>query len=57
VIRLNPADYYMSFVPVSWHWEVVLVLNLLVLAVVALVLFVPTMAITRISPVKAIRFD
>lgn len=57
VIRLNPADYYMSFVPVSWHWEVVFVLNLLVLAVVALVLFVPAMAITRISPVKAIRFD
>jgi lipoprotein-releasing system permease protein len=57
VIGLNPNDYYMSFVPVSWHWEVVLVLNLLVLAVVALVLFVPTMAITRISPVKAIRFD
>jgi lipoprotein-releasing system permease protein len=57
VIALNPNDYYMSFVPVSWHWEVVVVLNLLVLGVVAVVLFVPAMAITRISPVKAIRFD
>ncbi len=57
LIRLNPHDYYMSFVPVSWHWEVVLILNLLMLLVVAAVLLLPTMAITRISPVKAIRFD
>ena len=23
VVKLNPHDYYMSFVPISWQWEVV----------------------------------
>ncbi|HYG02689.1 MAG TPA: ABC transporter permease [Chryseosolibacter sp.] len=57
LIRLNPRDYYMSFVPISWHWDIVLMLNLLTLAVVSIVLFLPTMAISRINPIKAIRFD
>lgn len=57
IIKLNPKDYYMSFVPISWHWEIVLMLNLLTLAVVSIVLFLPTMAISRINPIKAIRFD
>jgi lipoprotein-releasing system permease protein len=57
IITLNPKDYYMSFVPISWHWDIILILNLLTLMVVTSVLLIPTMAITRIDPVKAIRFD
>ncbi|HYC84883.1 MAG TPA: FtsX-like permease family protein [Chryseosolibacter sp.] len=57
VITLNPKDYYMSFVPISWHWDIILLLNLLTLIVVTAVLLIPTMAITRIDPIKAIRFD
>ena len=57
LIELNPRDYYMSFVPISWHWETVLLLNLLTLAIVTLILLLPTMAISRITPIKAIRFD
>jgi lipoprotein-releasing system permease protein len=57
IIKLNPQDYYMSFVPVSWEWNVVLVLNVMTLVVVSLVLLIPTMVISRISPIKAIRFD
>lgn len=57
VIELNPRDYYMSFVPISWHWEIVLVLNLITLGLVTLILLLPTMAISRITPIKAIRFD
>jgi lipoprotein-releasing system permease protein len=47
----------MDVVPVSWHWEIVGVLNLLVLLVISLVLFLPTVVVSRISPIKAIRFD
>lgn len=54
---LNPKDYYMSFVPISWHWEIVLLLNVLMLIIVSLVLLLPTMVISRINPIKAIRFD
>lgn len=57
IITLNPHDYYMSFVPISWHWEIVALLNLLALAVVTSVLLLPTMIIARINPIKAIRFD
>lgn len=56
-LTLNPHDYYMSFVPISWHWEIVGLLNLLTLLIVTAVLLVPTMVISRISPIKAIRFD
>lgn len=57
IIRLNPKDYYMSFVPVSWHWDVIIVLNFLTFFIVTIVLLLPTMAITRIHPIRAIRFD
>lgn len=56
-ITLNPRDYYMSYVPIAWNWPMVLFLNVLIFAVVSLVLWVPTAIISRISPIKAIRFD
>ena len=57
IIRLNPHDYYMSFVPVSWHWEIVIYLNILTFVVVTVVLILPTLVISRVNPIKAIRFD
>jgi lipoprotein-releasing system permease protein len=57
IIKLNPHDYYMSFVPISWHWEIIIVLNILTFFVVTVVLLLPTMIISRINPIKAIRFD
>lgn len=57
VIGLNPHDYYMSFVPISWHWDIVLFLNVLVLLIVTVVLLLPTMVISKINPIRAIRFD
>lgn len=57
LIGLNPHDYYMSFVPISWHWDLVLILNVLVLLIVTVVLLLPTMVISKINPIKAIRFD
>ncbi len=57
LIPLNPEDYYMKFVPVSWHWDVILLLNLLTFLVVTSVLLLPTAIVARITPIKAIRFD
>lgn len=57
IIKLNPHDYYMSYVPVSWSFEVVLTLNLLVFAIVTAVLLLPSGIVSRIRPIKAIRFD
>jgi len=57
LIQLNPHDYYMSYVPIGWDWEVVILLNALVFTVVTLVLLLPTAIVSRINPIKAIRFD
>ena len=57
LVRLDPHSYYMDYVPVAWSWDVVILLNLLMFAVVFIVLMLPVMLITRVRPVSAIRFD
>ena len=57
IIPLNPHDYYMSYVPIGWNWEIILYLNLLTFVTVMVVLFLPTMIISGIRPIRAIRFD
>jgi lipoprotein-releasing system permease protein len=57
IIKLNAHDYYMSYVPIEWHLDTVIWLNLIVLVVVSVVLILPTRFIVRILPVNAIRFD
>jgi lipoprotein-releasing system permease protein len=57
LIRLNPENYYMSFVPVLWNWQVILGLNVLILLITTAVLFIPAMIISNVNPIKAIRFD
>ncbi len=57
VIPLDPANYYMDYAPISWNWGIWIGLNVLVLLIVSVVLFFPTAIISRIRPVKAIRFD
>lgn len=57
IIQLNPHDYYMSYVPITWDWVTIIVLNLLIFAVVTLVLLMPAAIVSRINPIKAIRFD
>jgi lipoprotein-releasing system permease protein len=57
IIKLNPHDYYMDFVPIAWNWEIVALLNILILAIVSVVLLLPTMIIARINPIRTIKFD
>ncbi|SDD68935.1 lipoprotein-releasing system permease protein [Mucilaginibacter pineti] len=54
--KLDPASYYMNFVPVQIEFTDVLLLNIGTLAVCLLVLLIPSMLVSKISPVKAIRF-
>jgi lipoprotein-releasing system permease protein len=57
LIPLDVEAYYMSTVPIDWEWGLILLLNLAVLALVSLVLIIPTVIISRIQPVQALRFD
>ena len=57
IVSLNPENYYVNQAPVYINWFYVLALNLLTITVCFIVLLVPSYIITKISPVKAIRFD
>lgn len=56
-IKLNAHDYYVSYVPIEWDWGTVVILNVLVFLVVTIVLMLPAAIISRITPIKSIRFD
>jgi lipoprotein-releasing system permease protein len=55
-IRLNEADYYLSYAPVRIEWWTVLGINLGTLAVTLLFLLLPSFVVSGIAPVRAIRF-
>lgn len=57
VIKLDQDSYYMSFVPIEWDWLVVILLNILIFVVVWVVMAFPASAISRMNPIKSIRFD
>lgn len=57
VIKLNPENYYVNQAPVYLNWGYIALLNALTVGVCFLVLLIPSYIITKISPVKAIRFD
>jgi len=57
IIKLNPENYYVNQAPVYINLGYILLLNLLTITVCFLVLLIPSYIITKISPVKAIRFD
>lgn len=57
IIQLNPENYYVNQAPVYLNWVYIVLLNLLTVTVCFLVLLIPSYIITKISPVKAIRFD
>ena len=56
-LKLDPANYYVSRVPVLLEWWPIALINLGTLIICLLVLVLPTRVVTRISPVRAIRFD
>jgi len=57
VIELNPENYYVNQAPVYINLFYILLLNLLTVGVCLLVLLIPSYIITKITPVRAIRFD
>lgn len=57
VIPLNPEVYYLSEVPVNIDITYLIVLNLSTLIICMLVLILPALFISRIKPVKAIKFN
>jgi len=57
IVPLNPSTYYVDSVPIELNWLYILIVNAGTLLISLLVVLLPTHMISRISPVKAIRFD
>ena len=57
LIPLDPESYYMNFVPIELHLLDVLLLNAGTLLICLLVLIIPSMLVSRIVPVKALKFN
>ena len=55
-LKLDQASYYIKFVPIQLEFLDILLLNIATLTICILVLIVPSLIVTRISPVKAISF-
>ncbi len=53
----NPKEYYIDYIPVQIDWSTVLLLNIGVLILCLLMLLLPSYIITKITPVKAIKFE
>ena len=57
LIPLNPKEYHVTEAPVYLNVDYILMLNLGTFIVCLLMLIIPSIIITKISPVKAMRFD
>ena len=57
LITLDPSSYYIKTVPVNLELAHILLLNAGTMAAILFILLVPSKLISRITPVKAIRYD
>jgi lipoprotein-releasing system permease protein len=56
VFKLEQGSYYLSYVPIEFHFTDILFLNLITLIICLVVLVLPSLLVSKISPLKAIRF-
>lgn len=57
LVKLNPSNYYVNSAPVYITFEHVFLLNLGTLLLCVIMLWLPSYIITKIAPVKAIKFQ
>ncbi|HPT22350.1 MAG TPA: ABC transporter permease [Bacteroidales bacterium] len=57
LISLDPSSYYIKTVPINLELGHVLMLNIGTMVAILVMLLVPSKLISRITPVKAIRYD
>ena len=57
IIKLNPENYYVNEAPVFIDFGTIFLLNIGTILICLLILLIPSYIITKISPIKAIRFD
>jgi len=56
IFKLNQASYFLAYAPIEFHFIDVVALNLVTIVVCLAVLIIPSLLISKVSPLKAIRF-
>jgi lipoprotein-releasing system permease protein len=54
---LNPETYYLEFVPINFSITHILLINLGTIITCLIMMFLPTLILNKITPIKAIRFS
>ena len=57
LIKLNEQDYYVPYAPVDIEPWMIVFINTMLIIVILITLILPSAIITRITPIKSIRFD
>ncbi len=57
IFKLNPESYYISQVPINFNIIHILLINTGTLLVCMLMLIFPSLLVSKITPIKAIKFD
>jgi len=57
IVKLNPENYYVNQAPVDIDLGTIALLNLLTVAICFIILLIPSYIITKVSPIKAIRYN
>jgi lipoprotein-releasing system permease protein len=57
IVPLDAENYFMSSVPIAFPWFAIAIVNVIAFSLLVVVLWVPIYFISRINPVKAIKFN
>ena len=57
ILELDKSTYYMSYIPVDLNFIHILLLNIVTFTLCWLMLIIPSYLISKINPIKAIRFE
>lgn len=57
IVKLDPATYYVSTVPVEMNVLDILIINVATLLICLLILIVPSLFVSRVQPSKSMRYE
>jgi lipoprotein-releasing system permease protein len=57
VLKLDQSSYFIDYVPISFNFIYIILLNMGTLIITMLILLLPAHIISNINPVKTIRFN
>lgn len=56
IIPLDSESYYMSYVPISFDWLTILILNIITVLLVLAVITIPTLVVSRMKLIESLKF-